>query len=232
MLRYLATSPEPGLPMPPRLFLGTPKSAMFGEAGFGLEGFMTRVSKAPNCFISDSILGLHNVDEPSRHQFRNCHELLWDNGFRRHLVKCMPCASLAQLSCAILGYLELIGAGHTKDKERVRIADNLGVLVIGWALSDLRSYREDAEEYMFSGKLRQDLINVASMVNFHSKVIWIIGGDGPTYGLDASFTAVDSRGMYTPKGCRACGVDRCRYGARLGTMAPQMLKRKTRQMAI
>ena len=103
ILRCLATSPEPGLPMPPRLFLGTPKSAMFGEEGFELEGFMAHVAKAPNCFISDSIIRLHNVDDPKKHQFRNCHELLWRNGFRNHLVKRMPCASLAQLSCAILG---------------------------------------------------------------------------------------------------------------------------------
>ena len=61
----------------------------------------------------------------------------------------MPCATLAQISCAVLGYLDLIGAGQTADLHRIRIADNLGVLVIGWALSDLRVYI--SAEYMLSG---------------------------------------------------------------------------------
>ena len=45
---------------------------------------------------------------------------------------------------------------------------------------------------MLSGRLREDLVNLAGMVRFHSKVVWIIGGDGPTYGLSASFTAVQA----------------------------------------
>jgi len=190
LLRCLFVCPDADLPLPPRLFVGTVKSAMFGEEGFELEGFWKRVAEAPNCFISDSLLGVTNVEEPTKHQFRNCHELLWRNGCRGHVVKCMPCATLAQLSCAILGYLDLIGAGHTEDKERVRIADNLGVLVVGWALSDLRSYH--SADYMLSGALRRDIISTARMLRFHSKVIWIVGGDGSTYGLNPSFTAAQS----------------------------------------
>ena len=128
----------------------------------------------------------------------------------------MPCATLAQLSCAILGYLDLIGAGHTKDKERVRIADNLGVLVVGWALSDLRSYH--SAEHMISA-LRQDLINVARMLRFHSKVIWIIGGDGPTYQLHILHSGA-STSVRAPRVRRSGRVDWCRYGARLSEMAP------------
>jgi hypothetical protein len=118
-MQYLVVSPDESLPMPPRLFIGTAKSAQFGEEGFELEGFEKRVAEAPNFFIFDSILGLTNIEDPKSHQFRNCHELLWRNGCRGHLVKCMPCATLAQLSMAMLGYLDLIGAGHTEDKERV-----------------------------------------------------------------------------------------------------------------
>jgi len=165
----MVVCPDSDLPMLPRLFVGTAKSAMFGEEGFELEGFWKRVAEAPNCFISDSILGLTNVEDPGNHQFRNCHELLWKNSCRGHLVKCMPCATLAQLSVAILGYLDLVGAGHTEDKERVRIADNLGVLVVGWALSDLCGYH--SSDYMLSGALRKDIIRTAQMLRFHSKVI-------------------------------------------------------------
>ena len=112
MLGYLATSPKPGLPMPPKLFIGTEQSSMFGEEGYDLTGVRELVAVAPRCFIWDSILGLHNMSNPEKHQFRNCHELLYDNGFRNHLMKCMPCASMPQLACAIFGYLDLIGAGH------------------------------------------------------------------------------------------------------------------------
>ena len=140
LLGYLATSPEPGLPMPPRFFVGSDRSSMYGAAGFGIEEFDKYVLAAPHCCISDSIFGLHNVADPASHQFRNCHGVLSGVGCRNHLVKCTPCASLHEISCALMGYLDLVGAGHFEDSQRVRIADNLGVLVIGWALSDLRCY--------------------------------------------------------------------------------------------
>ena len=88
------------------------------------------------------------------------------------------------------GYLDLIGAGHTEDENRMRIADNLGVLVVGWALSDLRSYH--SSDYMASGALRKDLIRTPMMLKFHHKVIWIIGGVGPAYGLNDTFTAAQA----------------------------------------
>jgi hypothetical protein len=108
---------------------------MFGEIGADLTKFHEMVGNAPHCFISDSILGLTNVDDPTSHQFRSCYDILYEHGICNHMVKCIPCASLAQLSCAVLGYLDLIGAGQTADLQRIRIADNLGVLVIGWALA-------------------------------------------------------------------------------------------------
>jgi hypothetical protein len=89
--------------MPPNFYMGTEQSSMFGEQGQGMTKFYELVATAPNCFISDSILGLTNVDDPQHHQFRNCHDLLHEGGFRNHVVKCMPCASLSQLSCAMLG---------------------------------------------------------------------------------------------------------------------------------
>jgi hypothetical protein len=192
MLGYLATSLEPGLPMPPKLFIGTDKSSMFGGEGYDIEEFHQHLLLAPHCFISNSILALTNVSDKQHHQFRNCHGIMSEIGLRNHLVKCIPCATLPQLSCAILGHLDLVGAGHTSDSERVRIADNLGVLVVVWALSDLRCYDEGSAEYMLSGQLRDDLIAVAKMLRFHSKVIWVIGGHGPTYGLSSSFAAVQA----------------------------------------
>ena len=88
--------------------------------------------------------------------------------------------------------MDFIGAGQTTDKERVRIADNLGVLFVGWALGDLRVYDQGSEYYTLCGKLREDLVRLANMLRCHSKVVWIIGGDGPTYGLSPSFTAVQA----------------------------------------
>jgi hypothetical protein len=91
----------------------------------------------------------------------------------------------------VFGYLDLVGAGLTKDHARVRLADNLGVLVIGWALSDLRVY--NSSEYMLSGDLQKDLVNFVRMVRYHTKVIWVIGGHGPTYNLHPSFTEVQQQ---------------------------------------
>ena len=187
---------------------------MFGDPGQGTTRFRELVATAPDCFISDSILGLTNVDNPDRHQFRNCHDLLHEFGLRNHVVKCMPCASLAQISCAVLGYLDLIGAGHTDDLQRIRIADNLGVLVIGWALSDLRSYDQDSATYMLSGKLRQDLVRLANMLRYHSKVVWIIGGHGPTCGLHPSFAEVQQEVCALLKGCWPSGLDWRKRGVR------------------
>ena len=76
----------------------------------------------------------------------------------------MPCATLPQLSCAILGHLDLISAGQTIDKERVRIADNLGVLVVGWAISDLRVYDRGSESYRLNGNLNEDVVRRANML--------------------------------------------------------------------
>jgi len=43
------------------------------------------------------------------------------------------------------GYLDLVGAGHTSDLDRVRIAHNLGVLVIGWAQATCAFTTRDAK---------------------------------------------------------------------------------------
>jgi hypothetical protein len=45
---------------------------------------------------------------------------------------------------------------------------------------------------MLSGKLRNDLVEIAQMVRFHSKVIWVIGGHTTTYGLSASFYEIQA----------------------------------------
>ena len=87
LLGYLATSPEPGLPMPPRFFLETEQSSMFGDVGADCDKFVELVANAPHCIISDSILGLTNVDDPTRHQFRSCYDTLYDHGVCNHMVK-------------------------------------------------------------------------------------------------------------------------------------------------
>jgi hypothetical protein len=60
-------------------------------------------------------------------------------------------------------------------------------------LSDLRTYDRDSVTYMLSGKLKKDLVNLANMLRYHSKVVWIIGGHGPRYGLHPSFTEVQQQ---------------------------------------
>jgi hypothetical protein len=161
-----------------------------------MDSFDRAVLAAPHCVISDSIFGLQHVHDGA-HQFRGCYASLAEVGCMNHLVKCMPCASLAQIQCALIGYLDLVGAGHTMDSEHVRIADNLGVLVIGWALSDLRFYDQGSCKYMLSGKLRDDLIAVAKLLRFHSKVIWVIGGHAETYMAWASHSATRKQKFVT-----------------------------------
>ena len=114
------------------------------------------------------------------HVFSNIHQTMWNKGLRGHCVKCMPNATLSQLCVAVMGYLDTIGAGYTTDGN-VRFADNLGNLVIGWAMSDLRVYHSEA--YMLSGALRSDLVRMASLLKFHPKTVWIIGGSAAAYRL-------------------------------------------------
>jgi hypothetical protein len=57
LLGYLATSPEPDLPMPPKFFLGSSRSSQLGSEGFSMDSFNLAVLAAPHCVISDSIFG-------------------------------------------------------------------------------------------------------------------------------------------------------------------------------
>jgi hypothetical protein len=39
----------------------------------------------------------------------------------------------------VLSYLDMVGAGHLQD-DSVRFADNLGNMVVGWSMSEVRAW--------------------------------------------------------------------------------------------
>ena len=99
-------------------------------------------------------------------------------------MKCQPCSTLPDLLAPVLSYLDMVGAGHLQD-DSVRFADNLGNMVVGWSMSEVRAWHSG--EYILTGSLKKDLLAAAQITKFHSGTLWIIGDDAKTYGLGQSF---------------------------------------------
>jgi len=101
VLRFLCLSQDPRLPEPP-LSCMSMKSLSKGGSVVPLGEIRQAVLTAPNCFITDSTLGLMDCTDEWGPVFRNCHQLLWEHGMRGHLVKCQPASTLPNLLASVL----------------------------------------------------------------------------------------------------------------------------------